>query len=316
MKQIVSIIIPVFNRANLVKRTLQSVLKQTVRPLEVVLVDNNSTDSSLDVLQKFKQQHNSSDFKVIVAQELQHGAAAARNCGARLSSGEWILFFDSDDTMEPDMIECYLAAAHQKNNAEMVLGRADITEFDGATHEKHYYTTDLLVNNIFHASVCPMQRCLTRRNLCERAGWWNPELKTWNDWDFTMRLLLANPVIAFFDKEIKVHIFLQRQSITGTDFASKAGTWEQAIDAVEQSINKTTNLPCRERLLKYIEFKRITLSGLYLGEKRRDLATPLYNQAYARIRHDCMARWLFPLLRKYIAVGGQGASHIVKCLIK
>lgn len=299
----------------MVGRTLQSVLAQTLRPLELVLVDNNSTDGTLAVLQDLGRQHGSDDFRVIVGTEPEAGAARARNRGASLSSGEWLLFFDSDDTMEPDMLECYLATA-QREGAELVAGRADRVDLDGSKHEKPFYKTDLLANNIFHASICPLQCCLLSRSLCERAGWWNVNLPTWNDWDFSMRLLLQRPVVAFYDDAIKVHIFLQRQSITGTDFSSKAGTWELSIDAVEQSLRQAADLPDRERLLKYVEYRRIVLSGLYLGEGRRDLSTPLFNTAYGRVRHDRVMRWLYPLLRSYIAAGGRGASHIVKWLVK
>ena len=64
-----SIIIPVYNRAEKVKATLASVLAQTYRPLQVVLVDNRSTDGSLQVLREFQQAHSSEDFQVVVAQE-------------------------------------------------------------------------------------------------------------------------------------------------------------------------------------------------------------------------------------------------------
>lgn len=311
----VSIIIPVYNRADLVVRTLQSVLVQTLRPLEVVLVDNNSTDATLSVLNDFKSKHDSRDFSVTVATELQPGAARARNLGAKLSHGEWLLFFDSDDTMEPDAVECFMKVA-EESAAEMVACRADRVDLNGNKGEKPYYKHDLLANNIFHASMCPLQCCLLSRSLCERAGWWNAGLPTWNDWEFSMRMLLLKPAVAFYDEAIKVHIFLQRQSITGTDFSSKAGTWEAAIDAVELAVRGTADLPHRERLLKYVDFKRVALSGAYIGEGRRDLAMPLFKKAYDNVRHDRVARWLYPLLRSYIAAGGRGASHIVKRLVK
>lgn len=311
----VSIIIPVYNRADLVRRTLQSVLSQTLRPLEVVLVDNNSSDGTLDVLQEFRSRHDCDGFSVKVAVEPIPGAARARNLGAGLSTGEWLLFFDSDDTMEPDMVECYLDAA-LKGGAELVAGRANVVDLNGRKHEKPFYKTDVLANDIFHASICPLQCCLLSRQLCERAGWWNADLLTWDDWEFSMRMLLLKPAVAFYDEAIKVHIFLQRQSITGTDFSSKAGTWEAAIDAVELAVRGTADLPHRERLLKYVDFKRVALSGTYVGEGRRDLAMPLFKKAYDNVRHDRVARWLYPLLRSYIAAGGRGASHIVKRLVK
>ena len=311
----VSIIIPVYNRALLVRRTLQSVLEQTFRPLEVVLVDNRSTDGTLEVLQDFKQAHGGDDgFSVIVGQEPNQGASWARNRGANMASGDYILFFDSDDVMEPYMIERYAEVAI-KAGADMVGGRADVIDLNGGRHENPYYETDLLANNLFHACMVP-SRCLLRRRLCESVGWWNVYLNVWDDWEFSMRMLLNNPKVAFYGNEVCSHVFLQRRSITGTDFSSKAGEWERAIDAVEQAVRLAAGAAEKERLLKYVDFRRVTLSGLYIGEGRRDLAIPLYNRAYEHVRHDCVARWLYPLLRSYIASGGRGASRIVKMLVK
>ena len=104
----VSIIIPVYNRAAVVPATLDSVLSQTHRPLQVVLVDNYSTDDTLQVLQDFKRDHEQEDFKVVVTREPHRTAGAARNNGFEQATGEWVLFFDSDDIMEEDLVASYV----------------------------------------------------------------------------------------------------------------------------------------------------------------------------------------------------------------
>ena len=77
----VSIIIPVYNRASVVPATLQSVVAQTYRPLQVVLVDNDSTDDTLQVLETFKKEHPGEGFNVVITNEAHHTAGAARNRG-------------------------------------------------------------------------------------------------------------------------------------------------------------------------------------------------------------------------------------------
>lgn len=310
--ELVSIIIPVYNRAGIVGRTLQSVAAQSYRPLELILVDNNSTDNTLEALNGFKSRHESPDFRIIVMQESRQGAAAARNKGGHAATGKWLIFFDSDDAMDPSLVEKFIVAA---NDTDMVIARADITNLDGIKTEKPFYTKDLLVNHLFHSCTSPSQ-CMIKKESCESAGWWNEALLGWDDWEFSMRLLLKNPKTSFMTDPPLIHVFLQRISITGTNFASKHGSWELAIDSVEQDIKELADTCIKERLLKYVEFRRMTLSGLYIAEGRRDLAAPLYEKAYARMRHDKTARWLYPLLRSYIAAGGRGASHIVKLLVK
>lgn len=310
--ELVSIIIPVYNRAVIVERTLQSVAAQSYRPLELILVDNNSTDNTLEVLNDFKARHETPDFRITVMQESRQGAAAARNRGGKAAAGNWLIFFDSDDAMDSLLVEKHIAAA---NDADMVIARADITNLDGTKTEKPFYTKNLIVNNLFHSCAGPWQ-CMIKKELCELAGWWGETLLGWNDWEFSMRLFLKNPKMSFVTDKPLVHVFRQKTSITGTDFASRHGIWELAIDTVEQDIKELADPSIKERLLKYVEFRRMTLSGLYIAEGRRDLAAPLYEKAYARMRHDKTARWLYPLLRSYIAAGGRGASHIVKLLIK
>ena len=101
----ITIIVPVYNRAHLVGATLDSIAAQTLRPIHLVLVDNNSQDNTLKVLLDFKKRHQSDDFKVTVLQETRRGAAAARNCGLQEATTEWVMFFDSDDIMAPDLLE-------------------------------------------------------------------------------------------------------------------------------------------------------------------------------------------------------------------
>ena len=115
----ITIIVPVYNRAHLVGATLDSIAAQTLRPIHLVLVDNNSQDNTLKVLLDFKKRHQSDDFKVTVLQETRRGAAAARNCGLQEATTEWVMFFDSDDIMAPDLLESYARAVEKHADAEM-----------------------------------------------------------------------------------------------------------------------------------------------------------------------------------------------------
>ena len=120
----VSIIIPVYNRASIVPRTLKTVLEQTHRPLQVVLVDNNSTDDSLVVLNQFKIDNNAPDFEVVVTQERQQTASAARNRGMKLATGDYLMFFDSDDLMDRRLVQKYVDAFESApQRADIIITR-------------------------------------------------------------------------------------------------------------------------------------------------------------------------------------------------
>ena len=119
-----TVIIPVYNRATVVQRTLETVLSQTYRPLQLVLVDNCSTDRSLQVLQQFKQCHEADDFLIDIVQEPHHTAGAARNRGFGQARGEWVMFFDSDDEMAAYLVETYFdEVSRRSGDGGLVSGR-------------------------------------------------------------------------------------------------------------------------------------------------------------------------------------------------
>jgi glycosyltransferase involved in cell wall biosynthesis len=90
MSPLVSVIIPTFNRATLIARALESVLSQDYTPIELIIVDDGSTDQTGEILQKYSA-------KIHYHYQGNSGVSAARNAGIRLSRGEFIAFLDSDD---------------------------------------------------------------------------------------------------------------------------------------------------------------------------------------------------------------------------
>lgn len=96
----ISVIIPTYNRENFIKKCLESVLEQTYQPMEIIIVDDGSTDRTLDKVREI----NSSIIK-IVALEKNCGAQAARNRGIKEAKGDWIAFLDSDDLWLRDKLE-------------------------------------------------------------------------------------------------------------------------------------------------------------------------------------------------------------------
>lgn len=98
---LVSVIVPVYNREKYLSDCLESILSQTLSDIEVVVIDDGSTDASLNIIRKFSEFDNR--LKVIT--QKHSGASCARNTGIANSTGEYIMFVDSDDTIEPDYIE-------------------------------------------------------------------------------------------------------------------------------------------------------------------------------------------------------------------
>lgn len=318
-KSRIDIIVPVYNRAKIVQPTLQAIAAQSFKDYRLVLVDNNSTDDTLQVLETFRQEH--SDIDVTIVQCPTPGAAAARNAGFRASDSEWVMFFDSDDLMDSDLVESYMQRIDAVGGAaDLVVTRVDVVNLDGSHREYPYYESNLLVHHLFHASLATL-RYIVRRRFFERAGAWNEAMLCWDDWELGFRLLLQHPRIAYMGDRVRVHVVSTADSITGTEFSSRCGLWERAIDAAEailrshKDYNEQDAKHC-ERLLRQLEFRRIALAAEYRREHRLDLALPLYRATMSRCRSHAVMCWLYPLCYRYIARGGRGISHLVKLLVK
>lgn len=115
MDKLVSVVVPVYNAEEYVQGTITSILNQSYPYLELILIDDGSTDSSLEIC----QQKEKLDKRIKVIQQPNAGVSVARNTGIQAASGEFILFLDSDDFIEKDMIEVLLSHLNDRN--ELVI---------------------------------------------------------------------------------------------------------------------------------------------------------------------------------------------------
>lgn len=113
-EKILSIIVPVYNAEKFLDKCITSLLKQTLSDIEIILVNDGSTDSSLDICYKFEQ----SDNRVKVYSQSNSGQSKARNVGLANATGKYIAFVDSDDWVDEDYYE-KLVEACERNDAEV-----------------------------------------------------------------------------------------------------------------------------------------------------------------------------------------------------
>ena len=113
----VSVIIPVYNVEKYLEECLQSVCKQTLKEIEIICINDGSTDNSRQILKDFAKK----DKRIVLIEQENRGVSIARNNGLRAAKGKYIAFVDSDDMVEPDFFEkLYLAA--EKYNVDIAAG--------------------------------------------------------------------------------------------------------------------------------------------------------------------------------------------------
>ncbi len=116
----VSVIIPVYNVEPYLKQCMDSVVGQTLKDIEIICVDDGSTDGSLDILKEYATE----DSRIQIIEQKNAGAGAARNNGMRHATGKYLSFLDSDDFFEPRMLEKAYDLA-EKDQADFVAYKSD-----------------------------------------------------------------------------------------------------------------------------------------------------------------------------------------------
>lgn len=126
MNELISVIVPIFNTEKYIEKSIRSILRQTYKELEIILVDDGSTDSCPQICDRFEKE----DSRVKVIHKKNGGLSDARNVGMQHASGEYYVFVDSDDYIESDMIE-QLYRRIIEDHSDMAMCDFAIVDEDG-----------------------------------------------------------------------------------------------------------------------------------------------------------------------------------------
>ncbi len=171
----ISVVIPLFNKAGAVQRTIESVLKQSVLPTEIIVVNDGSTDGSEQVVEKLNHP------LIRLVQQSNAGVSAARNKGIEMAKGEWIAFLDADDIWDPLFLET-ISSLHTGYPRAVVLATAYLYE-DHLQNRKPVSLNALsfagergLLNNYFEVAsvsnppICSSAVVVKRRTMLDVGG--------------------------------------------------------------------------------------------------------------------------------------------------
>lgn len=305
MNDLVSVIIPVHNRANLVERTLDSVHSQSYRPIQLIIVDNDSSDNSLNVITRWAAANFADDFMIDVLSQPVPGAPAARNRGFESARGRFTIFFDSDDVMHSDMIESAIAAI---GNADLVYWRAQVVGLDSWIYRKPFYRGNILKRH-FYNSILSTQTYMARTDIFHNVGVWDNRATVWNDWELGVRIALSKPTTAAISKVLTT-IYAQKDSITGQSFSAKAGQWENTLDLVEKKVYESTLSDSIKREISLLTaYRRAILAATYYKEGTPALARKLLKKALLTPHVGKIRRSWLRILFIYTALGGRAAYY-------
>ncbi len=196
----ITVIIPTHNRAGLLTRALDSVLAQTLAPLEVILVDDGSTDGTDALI---------ADRYPLVRylKQKNRGVSAARNRGIAEARGEWIALLDSDDAWLPGKLAAQLDAL-TTNPGHRLCHTEEIWIRDGRrvnAMKKHTKSGGRIFRQCLPRCVISPSSALIHRNLLEQLGGFDEDLPACEDYDLWLRICAVEPVLFVAEPQIVKH---------------------------------------------------------------------------------------------------------------
>lgn len=270
-RELISVIVPVYNVINYLEKCVNSIIAQTYDELEIILVDDGSTDGSAELCDSLKLKDN----RIHIIHQSNSGSTAARNTGLKNASGKLIGFVDSDDWIEPDMYK-KLIEALSHDNADIAVGRQYINRenaeyaeaprsvYKGCYHKEEKILTHHIIysDDYMYKGISPnLWDKLYRKELllkCQSAV--DPNTKYGEDDICVYSCILNANCVTFIDEA--VYHYLQREGsvtkIADEDYFSQITLFYHQMKAVFEQQDEAVLLI--EKLKRYmLEF---TLRGI------------------------------------------------------
>jgi len=191
-----SIVIPTFNSAETLAKTLESVVGQTFSDIEVLVMDGLSVDNTVEIAQRFQ------DKRIRIFSERDGGVYDAMNKGISISVGKWIYFLGSDDILFSKRTLDNVARALRSTTAEFVYGNVRMDGDSPWAKNDSIYDGTFTREKLFRKNICH-QAIFYSKELFNRLGSYNPEYTVRADWDFNHRCF-ANCRVEYIDETIAI----------------------------------------------------------------------------------------------------------------
>jgi glycosyltransferase involved in cell wall biosynthesis len=187
------VIIPVYNGEKTIQETIESVLNQTFSNFELIVINDGSQDSTLDILARIQ------DSRLKVFSYPNAGLSASRNRGISHACGEFIAFLDADDLWTPDKLEAQLKAMEANPKAVLAYSWTDFIDESGQLLERSIYHTvtgDVFAELLVHNFVGSGSNPLIRKQAFADLGGFDESLTAAEDWDMYLRLAARYQFVA------------------------------------------------------------------------------------------------------------------------
>jgi|GEM_PF-4611233 len=251
----VSIIIPAYNYGHLIRESLASVVGQTYKSWECIVVNDGSTDNTVEIVETFIKQHPEVSIRLITI--ANGGTSAAKNAGLKEAKGSLIQFLDADDLLTSNKISCHVEILH-RNNAALVFCRSRF--FSGDIRDQYFiqqypkgYLLEesmeglALIRRLVRNNVFTIAAPLVHKRLLDAVGGFNPSVNQNEDWLLWFKVATLQPTF-LFDAEEDVAVDIRIHGISAMRNQAKMALGEVSVRMEMDAILKAENRLLSEEL--------------------------------------------------------------------
>ena len=241
----VSVIIPCYNVEDCIHTAVDSVLNQTHPNIELICIDNNSSDSTWNILQEITEKNDN----VLITQQMIKGPCPTRNKGIEMASGKWIQFLDADDFIESEKIGYQLEVAGKAgllDEEAIVVGQKIWKRVDGSV-VRNILTEDKW-RDLIQGRLGDTCANLWSESIVRKVGGWNENLPSSTEVDLQFRMLKAGAKVVYDERVLTIIIERSSGSIT------KADPVENYVRVIRQRLDIRSYIAQHEDLKKHMDF--------------------------------------------------------------
>ena len=290
----ISVIITTFNRAQFVKKAINSVLNQTYQDVEIIVVDDGSTDNTKSIVNSYGEQ-------VRYIYQENKGAASARNAGIEKSKGEYITFLDSDDYYKKDNLLKKLSFLESNLQTRWLYSDWQYIDEKGEHLDKgsvrfDYFNKKLsgeIFEELFYKrNFIATDTVVVKRSVLEDVGFFDPTIPSQEEYDLWLRVSATYPV--HYINEVLVIVTIHPDSLS-TDFSKWAYGNALIIDKIEKIL--PDNFTVRKRIMDRMHADKYTfLARDFVQKGQFKKAMNAYWQSIKRLPLQKRIYWLLILL--------------------
>lgn len=243
----VSILIPLYNSEEYIAETIDSCLNQTYQNIEIIIVDDGSKDSSLDIVRRYEDKYQN----IKVDAQKNSGAAATRNRAFELSTGNYIQYLDADDLLHPDKIRLQMEILKTTDARTLAFGRwgtfhqsVENVFWKHLSVNKNYDDSKQFLIELWESGMTVVIfSWLMSRELVEESGGWNEEFSTNDDGEFSARVVNISSNVLFVETSLGYYRKDNENSLSNQiskkALRSNLKTFETYIELMKDDMDKT-----------------------------------------------------------------------------